>query len=244
EQMVSLVRQPGQRLPEDPATLDLVEEAIYHALQAGRTDEAEWLYREVVGGMRHLAWKLGEMTRGLRILRGFEHCPDRDGLAWFLRALGEFDEAHRQHDLAYFRADVRLLQGRLPLVAAEGDAARTATAAFLMGQCNQLPPDLLGCALPRDQLLLYLGRLGVARHTSGMTAACQQIGWEGDRARYSLIQADAAWREGYQDGCRRHMDAAAPWILHSGSVEHVCHLHLIQARLARADGEAAAARRA
>ncbi len=41
--------------------------------------------REVLGGMRHLAWKLGETARGLRILRGFEVCPDRDALAWFLR---------------------------------------------------------------------------------------------------------------------------------------------------------------
>jgi hypothetical protein len=244
EQMISLIRQPGQRLPQDPATLDLVEEAIYHAQQAGRTDEAAWLYREVLGGMRHLAWKLGEMARGVRILRGFGPCPDRDALAWFLRALGEFDEAYTHNTMPYFRADVRLLQGRLPQVAAEGDDARSAAAAFLMGQSKKLPPDRLGCAVPRDQLLLYLGRLDVARHAAGMEALYQHIGWEADRARHLLFLAEVARRRSDLDGCRQHLDAAATWILHSGSVEHLCLLHLIQARLARASEDHAAARRA
>ena len=30
-----------------------------------------------------------------------------------------------------------------------------------------------------------------------------------------------------------HLDAASGWILHSGSVEHLCLLHLIRARAAR-----------
>jgi hypothetical protein len=194
EQLVSLIDQPGLRTPQDTATLDLVEEAIYHSLQAGRTDEAQWLYREVLGGMRHLAWKLGETARGLRVLRGFTECPDRDALAWFLRALGEFEEAYGHHSLANFRADIRLLQGRLPQVAAEGDDSRTATAAFLMGQTRDLLPDLLGCAVPRDQLLLYLGRLRADRLSGGMEALYKDIGRESDRARYLLIQAE--WRDG------------------------------------------------
>ncbi len=244
EQMVSLIRQPGQRLPQDAASLDLVEEAIYHALQAGRTDEAEALYRDVLGGMRHLAWKLGEMARGLRILRGFPACPDRDALAWFLRALGELDEAYALHPMAYFRADVRLLQGRLPEVAAEGSDARTLTAAFLMGQTRELPPDVLSCALPRQQLLLYLNRLGVERHTEALAAVYQDLGREGDRAQQRLLQAEIARRRADPAGCRTHLDAAARWILHAGSVEHLCYLHLIQARAARTSAEREAARRA
>ena len=39
EQLVSLVRRPGMRLPEDTRTLDLVEEAIHHALEAGRPQD-------------------------------------------------------------------------------------------------------------------------------------------------------------------------------------------------------------
>ena len=244
EQMVTLVQQPGLRLPQDPATLDLVEEGIYHACAAGRADEAAWLFREVLGGMRHLAWKLGETTRGLRILRGFETCPDRDALAWFLRALGELEEAFAIHQMPHFRADIRLLQGRLPEVAREGDPARSATAAFLMGQTRDLPPDLLGCAIPRDQLLLYRGRLGVVRHTASVAALYDGIGWECDRARHQLIQAEVARRQAAPDACRAHLDAAARWILHSGSVEHLCTMHLIETRTASDASEPLAARRA
>ncbi|HEY7155601.1 MAG TPA: hypothetical protein VH575_16685, partial [Gemmataceae bacterium] len=94
-QLVSLVCRPGLHYPEDRVTLDLIEEAIHHALSAGERATAEWLYEQVLGGLRHLGWKLGEMTRGLRILRGFDPCPDRWALGWFLRALGELEEAYR-----------------------------------------------------------------------------------------------------------------------------------------------------
>ena len=57
EQLVSLVRRPGMRLPEDTRTLDLVEEAIHHALEAGRVEEGAGLYNDVLGGLRHLGWK-------------------------------------------------------------------------------------------------------------------------------------------------------------------------------------------
>src|SRR5436309_14378449 len=136
-----------------------MEEAIYHAQQACRPEDALGLYNDVLGGLRHLGWKLGEMARGLRILRGFEPCPDRWALAWYLRALGELEGAYRRNGLPFFRADVRLLQGRLPQVAAEGDDARTAVAAFLMGRTKNLPPDLLGRGIPRGPLLPFPGRL-------------------------------------------------------------------------------------
>src|SRR5262249_26423361 len=74
DQLISLVQRPGLRPPEDPATLDLAEEAVAHALGSGRPEKAWHLYVHVLGGHRHLAWRLGEMARGLRILRGFEPC--------------------------------------------------------------------------------------------------------------------------------------------------------------------------
>jgi hypothetical protein len=243
EQMVSLVQQPGLRLPHDRATLDLIEEAIFHALQARRTHEAEWLYREVLGGMRHLAWKLGEMARGLRILRGFESCPDPTALVWFLRALGEFEEAYAKHAMPYFRADIRMLQGRLPEVAAEEDDTRSATAAFLMGRTKDLPPDILGCAIPRFQLQLYLGQFDAVVRSTGLESLYNHIGLEGDRARHRLLLAEAARRRADMDACRKHLEGAAQWILHSGSVEHMCLLHLTQARASRDSGELAGARR-
>jgi hypothetical protein len=244
EQLVSLVERPGVFLPEDAATLDLVEEAIYHAVQAGRSEEAADLYWHTLGGVRHLGWKLGEMDRGRRILREFNPCPEPWDLAWYLRALGEFEEAYRHNNLAYFRADIRLLQGRLPHVAAEGDSSRTDVAAFLMGETTALPDDHLGGVVPRDQALLYLGRLERVGRSALLGGFYQDIGWEGDRARCELLLAERARRLAEPEQCRQHLEAASRWVLHAGSVEHLCLLHLIRARAARTAGEGEAAQRA
>jgi hypothetical protein len=244
QQLTSLVHQPGLPHPQDRVTLDLVEEAIYHAQQAGQTTEAVELYEQTLGGLRHLGWKLGEMARGLRILRGFDLCPDRWALAWFLRALGELEEAYRQNDLPYFRADIRLLQGRLPEVAGEGEDTRTAAAEFLMGRTTQPPPSLLGCAVPRGQILLYLGCLTQGRQSGQLDSLYQEMGCEGERARAQLIAAEAARRQADAAACRHHLQAASAWILHSGSAEHLCLFHLIRARAASDAGEREAAQRA
>jgi len=245
EQLVSLVRRPGRGLPEDKATLDLVEEAIHHTLEAGQVDEAWRLYDQGLGGLRHLGWKLGEMARGLRVLRGFRDCPDRSALGWFLRALGELDEAYLANNLPYFRADLRLLQGRLPEVAAEGDPVRAATASFLMGRStDSLPADQLGLSVPRVQLLLLLGRLRQAWEQPRLDRLYKDIGWEGDRARSQLLLAEVARRQSEMDTCHRSLGAASGWILRSGSVEHLCLWHRVRGRVARDEGALAEARRA
>jgi hypothetical protein len=242
--LITLARRPGKRLPDDAASLDLIEEAIYHAQQAGRREEAVALYRDGLGGLHHLAWKLGETARGLRILRSFNPCPDRWALGWHLRALGEYEEAYAQNDLPYFRADIRLLQGRLPEVIALGDDVRAAAARFLMGQTTQLPPDILGCAIPREQMLIYLGRLQHARRSMVLDGLYQHLGWEGDRARAQVLAAEAAWRQGYSEQYQKYLVAASPWILRSGSVEHLCLFHLVRARAERRGGRFAAAQQA
>lgn len=244
QQLMSLVHQPGLAHPCDRVTLDLVEEAIHHALEAGQTAEAIGLYEKTLGGLRHLGWKLGEMTRGLRILRGFNPCPDRWALGWFLRALGEFEEAYRHNDLPYFRADIRLLQGRLPEVEREGDDTRTATAAFLMGRTTKPPPSVLGCAVPRAHILLYLGRFTQSRQIAQLDPLYQLMGHESERARGQLIAAEAARRQADAASCRDNLQAASGWILHSGSVEHLCLYHLMRARAARDFDEREVAQRA
>jgi hypothetical protein len=243
-QLMSLVHQPGLKHPQDRVTLDLVEEAIYHALQAGQTREAFRLYEGTLGGLRHLGWKLGEMVRGLRILRGFDPCPDRWALGWFLRALGEFEEAYANNDLPYFRADIRLLQGRLPAVEREGESTRTATAQFLMGRTTKLPPSMLGCAVPRAQILLYLSQLTKCWQVSQLDPLYQLMGYEGERARCQLLAAEAARRQTDHDSCRKNLEAASDWILHSGSVEHLCLYHLMRARTATNTGRREEAQRA
>ncbi|HEY7311842.1 MAG TPA: hypothetical protein VH643_20935 [Gemmataceae bacterium] len=244
QRLTSLTHQPGLAHPQDRLTLDLVEEAIYHAQQAGQSAEAVVLYEQTLGGLRHLGWKLGEMARGLRILRGFDPCPDRWALGWFLRALGEFEEAYRHNDLPYFRADVRLLQGRLPEAAHEGEDTRTTIAEFLMGRTTQPPPSVLGCAVPRAQILLYLGRLSQARQIAQLDPLYQDMGHEGERARCRLLAAEAARRQADAPACLAHLQAASGWILHSGSVEHLCLYHLMRARAAGDTGERETAQRA
>ena len=62
--------------------------------------------------------------------------------------LGELDLAYEQNNLPFFRADIRLLQGRLDEVEREGDPARTEVARFLMGRATRMPANALGCVIP------------------------------------------------------------------------------------------------
>ncbi len=203
------------------------------------------MYFQVLGGHRHLAWKLGEMARGLRILRAFNPCPDRWAMGWYLRALGELDLAYEQNNLAFFRADIRLLQGRLKEVEAEGDATRTEVARFLMGQASQLPGDSLGCVIPRVQLLLYLGRTADAWLAAQQPEQIYEMaGWEDDRVRCQLYRADVASRLGELATAHSALDDATRWVLHSGSVEHLCVYHLVRCRVAMRSEDLAAAKSA
>src|SRR5262249_30844955 len=156
--------------------------------------------------------------------------PDRWALGWYLRALGELEAAFAENNLPYFRADVRLLQGRLPQVERENDPARTAIAKFLMGQTTQLPPDPLGCAIPRAQILLYLGHFAQAWLMMQPEEVYEMVGWEDDRARCQLFRAEAACQMGDLMTAQHALGSATPWVLHSGSVEHLCLYHRIRAR--------------
>jgi hypothetical protein len=90
------------------------------------------------------------------IVHPLQHAPE------FVGRESEQDELRSAlpDNLPYFRADLRLLQGRLPEVAAEGDPVRAAIASFLMGRStHNLPADRLGLVVPRVQLLLFQGLL-------------------------------------------------------------------------------------
>lgn len=236
EQLLSLANRPGMRLPEESAILDLIEEAIYHALEAGRLDAAVALYEQTLGGHAHLAWKLGEIARGLRIVRMFPWRENRWALGWYLRSLGEIEESYRQHNLPYFRADVRLLQGRLPEAMQQGDPHRTAVAALLMGQTQRIPDLELGCVIPRPQLYLCLGRAEQALRATEVADLYAEFGWEGDRARTQLFRADAEARLYRLADAERDFEQAAAWVLHSGSMEHLALMHLVRARHQRISG--------
>lgn len=57
--------------PTDAATLDLLEEIVYHSIGAGRTDDAFGIYWNRIGHSENLAWKHGAYERGERICRAF-----------------------------------------------------------------------------------------------------------------------------------------------------------------------------
>ena len=59
------------------------------------------------------------------------------------------------------------------------------------------------------------------------------FGWEDDRARCQLFRADVASQLGDREAAQQSLEAATGWILHSGSVEHLCVYHLVRARIAK-----------
>jgi tetratricopeptide (TPR) repeat protein len=67
---VSLGDAPGEN-PSDPATLDMLEEIVYHAMACGQVQEAWEVYWYKIGGYENLGWRLGDYERGERICRQF-----------------------------------------------------------------------------------------------------------------------------------------------------------------------------
>ena len=113
----SLGGEPGDN-PSDPATLDLLEEIVYHTLAAGHAQKAYDIHRYRIGGYKNLGWRLGAYERGERICRAFaaggppQTAPLPDGLpekdqvifinewALYLQQLGRLDDAARGYERA------------------------------------------------------------------------------------------------------------------------------------------------
>jgi transcriptional regulator with XRE-family HTH domain/tetratricopeptide (TPR) repeat protein len=57
--------------PTGKALLDAYEDLLTHTRAAGALEEAWAIYRRSMGGFAQLGLRLGEMTRGARVLRGF-----------------------------------------------------------------------------------------------------------------------------------------------------------------------------
>ncbi|MBI1880677.1 MAG: toll/interleukin-1 receptor domain-containing protein [Chloroflexi bacterium] len=67
EYLTPLVERPyRERYPLDPDSLDIYEEQIYHTTQSGDVGKAVYLYGWL-GGYQHLAWRLADYQRGLRL---------------------------------------------------------------------------------------------------------------------------------------------------------------------------------
>ncbi len=106
-----------------------------------------------------------------------------------------------------------------------------------MGRATRLPPEPLGCVIPRVQILLYLGRYADGWLATEPERVYEVIGWEDNRVRCQLIRAEVASQIGDGVSARQSLELATPWILHSGSVEHLCLYHLTRARLSASTRE-------
>ena len=113
--------------PTGKALLDAYEELLAHTRAGGAVEEAWGIYRRSLGGFAELGLRLGEMTRGARVLRGFlEKDPEQvdrrlslDTRGRLLYDLGLYSGA--LGDLAYaahcYRAHNEIMQGEESLPA-------------------------------------------------------------------------------------------------------------------------------
>lgn len=247
---VTLRFRPGSANPEDPALLDALEEVIYHTVHSGNEAEAYELYSKRMGGREHLGKVLGEFARGARILRYFRVCPNELDLAWYLRGVGDLRASFNLLSKVrpIWSGAVLCLQGFLPRVVRDkiGWQHSQVIAAFLMGQPEALNPrfDLgWGEALVNADLSLMKGELARARAVAASDLKYFKSGFTHvpEQVRTRLVLAEVERREGRTDIALADLEREAPWILRSGSVEHLCLYHLIRSRALTDRGEYEAA---
>lgn len=234
--LLSLTGRPGIGLPVGKDSLDLLEELVYHALQAGQEDEARYVYFDRLGANDHLNTRLGEYARCHRILTAFAECPDPSAMYHSLRAFGRFDEALKWRPQNRY---IRVLQGRLALLSNDPSDSTRRIARYLMGEPAALPERFPDLPLPIAWLMLLRGRIdeALANITSEL-ATCMH---DDDIVRLKLALAEANRLQMKPDEASQILEEISPWILGSSSYEHLCLMHLIKARLALQLGDSRAA---
>jgi hypothetical protein len=239
-----LVDQPGGGAVPSEATLDALEEFVYHTLRLGRVQDARDVYLNRIGGVAGLGWELGQYGRCVRMLEEFPQCPDVGGLIWCYRALGDLDAAARlvDPDDDWWLGMLGCLRGRPAEVVERlsgnfGDTILT-VCSVLTGQA---PPESLNTApqwpgLPVSvaEAWLIADRPDQAAAHAARTQTRGRSGqaWNDEAARTDLVLAEVARRRGEFGRCRATLDKASQWIMKSGSQEHMCQMHLYDARLA------------
>jgi hypothetical protein len=247
---VTLRLRPGSVKPEDPGLLDALEEVIYHTVRSGNEKEGYVLYSGRLGGREHLGKVIGEFARGARILRYFRACPSDLDLSWYLRGVGDLRTSFEllSNTRPIWSRAVLCLQGFLPRVVCDkvGWEHSRVIAAFLMGHPEALDPrfDLgWGEALVNADLPLMRGDLARARAVaaSDLKKFTDSFTHVPEQVRTRLVLAEIERREGQTDRALAGLEREAPWILRSGSVEHLSLYHLIRSRALTDRGEYEAA---
>jgi tetratricopeptide (TPR) repeat protein len=122
-----LGERPGEKYPSDSIVLDLLEEIVYHTLEAGLPQEAYELHRNRMGGYQNLGWRLGAYERGERICRAFtagqapESTPIPAGLSNLNQAILVNEWALYLKDLGRLDAAVRCYERTIELLMEERD---------------------------------------------------------------------------------------------------------------------------
>jgi len=230
--LLSLTGRPGIGLPKAKDSLDLLEELVYHALQAGQEDEARYVYFDRLGANDHLNTRLGEYVRCHRILTAFAECPDPSAMYHSLRAFGRFEEALQWRPQNRY---IRVLQGRLAELSNDTSDSTRRVARYLIGEPTSLPERFPDLPLPLAWLMLLRGRIEDAvANINNELATCMH---DDDVIRLKLALAEASRLQGNNEACAQIVDEVSPWILSSSSYEHLCLMHLIKARLAISSGD-------
>jgi transcriptional regulator with XRE-family HTH domain len=131
--------------------LDAYEELLVHTRAAGHVDEAWAIYQRSMGGFGHLGLRLGEMGRGLRVVRGFAEDGDPTRIAPTLPALLRARAAYDLGLYAGARGDLQLAlrsyRAHNALVREAGSLEGLATGLRTLAYTQRLTGDLAGALL-------------------------------------------------------------------------------------------------
>jgi tetratricopeptide (TPR) repeat protein len=227
EHLVPLSKRPGIGLPTDKESLDLLEELVHHAIQAGSVKEAAEIYMGRMGGNDHLNTHLGEYTRTYRILSAFDQCPDKSGMYHCQRAFGRMDEALRWRPNNRY---LLLLSGNLAQLSNDPNEITRNVARALRGEDVRIPDRAPDCPITSSMIHTYRGELIEAERAANLEIKKSQ--YEDDRVRSEFALSEVERRQGALDEAKARMNRASTWALNSGSQEHLCLMQLCRARVA------------
>jgi len=227
EHLVPLAKRPGIGLPSDKESLDLLEELVHHAIQAGSVREAAEIYMGRMGGNDHLNTKLGEYTRTYRILTAFDQCPDKSGMYHCLRAMGRMEEALRWRPNNRY---LLLLSGNLAQLSLDSTETTRNIAKSLRGEDVRLPDRAPDSPVTSSMAYLYRNELVEAERAAKLEMTKSQF--EDDRVRSEFTLVEIERRQGALEEAKLRLNKASTWTLNSGSQEHLCLMQLMRARVA------------
>ncbi len=227
----TLTDRPGIGLPSDKESLDLLEELIFHAIQAKSVNEAIEIYFSRLGGNEHLNGNLGEYSRTYRILSAFPECPDPSAMYHSERAFGNYSGALEWRPKNRY---ILLLTGDLEELSKDSSEPTRQMAFAMMGRDGVIPdrsPDFPICSA---MVHLFRGDPDAARRIAEMEISISI--YADDKIRNQLALAEVYRETGRLREAKELIEVASEWILQSASQEHLSTLHLARANLALAEG--------